>query len=1589
MRRIIIILFCCLLGLVENVWAQDGNVTVTVTVRNKTTSALENVYLHGILPADITWEIIRIRGNAVHNIDNINAAAILWQSAERGTSFRINLNVFNADNGWNVGEDMTINMTIHKSGDPLDGAQASCKFQAGPQTLKNEAGIVFVPIEKTLTVTPSPLTMCEGTAGTLTPKMSDGSSAASTTWKQSNGSVIPNLSVTNGVANFSKVAANTYTVVGTCNGVESDPVTVTINQTPAKPTLTVDKNSICSGEQVTLTAASTTTGASYKWNGFTATSATLTDKPTANKTYSVQAVLGGCLSAASSVNVTLKPAIQVQGGVTTTCGTGGTFNAMFTMNTGGTGNYRVARDPDFTDLVTTGITWSGTKATITGIPFGSHTYYIEKDGMCGHAQAVATNDGSGCDCAAEFSIAMAQGTESKPGEDLKPITVSAVYSAPFTKCSFKVKGPNGFVYEQTNSTAHEWTFTPPEVGTYTLESYKAFTDDGYNCGKLIGSPDVTPTVGADALALTPKGSSGCANTALTAEVTVAGGTAPYSYKWTSGALTVSGGNTNKVTITNADKVTPGEHTLQVEVTDKAGQTKTADVKVTVLGLVSATGSAFCLDAATFDGLIVVNNGDAPYKLYSDAQGKVEVQGAQWTGKNGKVPGLPSDQQYTYYVQDKNKCNLVRVDIEADCACGAQLKVDVSGEACAQADAERTITLTASGGISYSFKLVHESGNIVKTVSNETGDTWEVQVPYAERGKYRVENFKAVTAAVADGCDGNVSPREVDVQFMPTPQVTAGEDIIACGLEPITLKANGDTGLTFEWDNGVQDGVPFTPTMGETTYTVRGTNAAGCWNEASVIVTVSEKPMVAAMATPTAICKGEALTLESHGTADTYVWDNGGVEGEGNMPETTTRYTVTGTVDATGCSDTASVLVVVNMPAEITEAPKDRAIAIGKNVNFTVKAIGNNLTYQWQWYHADSDSWNTFTDNTTSFPKVSGATTEELLLEEVPESWDGRKVKCVVQGDCGAPAEAEANLSVKECFDILGDIAMGEGIMPETGENSEVDGWYCKGNRIAVKALIELADPEYGEVAFSHYTWTIDGLPADKVIESDSSILTWIPEYYEDDIVVKVGVYCDGACEPVYSRALRLKARTPDDVKLNILTSVDPDKRFCPGDTITFTAALENDKPGSEVHWYRDIFDRGRGLTKKFVMDQQDTWVRAVFEPSADMCVEHEVSDSVFLRVKPWVQPILSIDNNIHDTIACQGDSLIFRAKWEHAGNQPTLIWHQDIWERGYGEYTTIHLNDRDTWVKCELKPGNDVCYAGERIVDTMVVRVIEPGTLTIECDMTDKHFGDELVFVSTVGGNVGEHWNYNWFVNNGMLLDHTEPIYSANNLKQGDRVQASIVGNEICVNRIWSNEITVNYKNYLTRDTMVTIFVGEKITNLNMFKEGDTGRYFIISEYPRNGQASMNPQTGEFSYTPNRDFVGVDLVTYRVQKPGDKTDFEEGTIFITVESGGLLDIPNIITPNGDGVNDVWNLQKITEKYSEYVITVYSRSGRVVWQVRNDYDNQFDGQGNGNGTYFVPSLPSGIYTYVIDLNRGERKLVSWLEIRTTFNRGYYR
>jgi gliding motility-associated-like protein len=69
----------------------------------------------------------------------------------------------------------------------------------------------------------------------------------------------------------------------------------------------------------------------------------------------------------------------------------------------------------------------------------------------------------------------------------------------------------------------------------------------------------------------------------------------------------------------------------------------------------------------------------------------------------------------------------------------------------------------------------------------------------------------------------------------------------------------------------------------------------------------------------------------------------------------------------------------------------------------------------------------------------------------------------------------------------------------------------------------------------------------------------------------------------------------------------------------------------------------------------------------------------------------------------------------------------------------------------------------------------------------------------------------------------------------------------------------------------------------------------------------------------------------------------------------ILFFPNIITPNGDGANDVLVIPN-ADKYPGNVLKVYNRWGKVVFEQTN-YDNTWDGATLSDGTYFY------IFTYL--------------------------
>lgn len=111
--------------------------------------------------------------------------------------------------------------------------------------------------------------------------------------------------------------------------------------------------------------------------------------------------------------------------------------------------------------------------------------------------------------------------------------------------------------------------------------------------------------------------------------------------------------------------------------------------------------------------------------------------------------------------------------------------------------------------------------------------------------------------------------------------------------------------------------------------------------------------------------------------------------------------------------------------------------------------------------------------------------------------------------------------------------------------------------------------------------------------------------------------------------------------------------------------------------------------------------------------------------------------------------------------------------------------------------------------------------------------------------------------------------------------------------------------------------------------------------------------------------------TYKVTGSNAEGCTADTTITVQLSAGVLAEAVNILTPNGDGKNDRWIVWNIN-RYPENTVSVFDRSGRLVFRQRN-YSNNWDGTFNGK------PLQEGAYYYVIELGTGIEPLKGTLTL----------
>ena len=142
------------------------------------------------------------------------------------------------------------------------------------------------------------------------------------------------------------------------------------------------------------------------------------------------------------------------------------------------------------------------------------------------------------------------------------------------------------------------------------------------------------------------------------------------------------------------------------------------------------------------------------------------------------------------------------------------------------------------------------------------------------------------------------------------------------------------------------------------------------------------------------------------------------------------------------------------------------------------------------------------------------------------------------------------------------------------------------------------------------------------------------------------------------------------------------------------------------------------------------------------------------------------------------------------------------------------------------------------------------------------------------------------------------------------------------------------------RPLMVTVLENDRVGSSPII----VGSVRVLVQ-PRDGLVIINAD-GSITYQPNRLFEGNDLFVYEVVDENGLKDV--ATVRVTIVHAELI-IPNAVTPNGDGKNDVFFIQGL-DNYDNGDLTIFNRWGNEVYRSRS-YQQDWDGTHVNDGTYY--------------------------------------
>jgi gliding motility-associated-like protein len=269
-----------------------------------------------------------------------------------------------------------------------------------------------------------------------------------------------------------------------------------------------------------------------------------------------------------------------------------------------------------------------------------------------------------------------------------------------------------------------------------------------------------------------------------------------------------------------------------------------------------------------------------------------------------------------------------------------------------------------------------------------------------------------------------------------------------------------------------------------------------------------------------------------------------------------------------------------------------------------------------------------------------------------------------------------------------------------------------------------------------------------------------------------------------------------------------------------------------------------------------------------------------------------------------------------------------------------------------VKPIRDVKYIVKGYdvpncadIDTVFIKVVDritgfAGTDTTIC------LGEEVILQASPDNINSGNFSFEWT----PAINIESPFSAITKAKpSSDQMYLVKISNGSCTPLEWPVYISVAFPPELTVNEARTIFAGQEIT-LSAFSP-------TASVYQWSPPQSLN--CADCPFTKAKPSISTD---YQVKVTDLNGCSDSATIRINVIetcNGELLALPNVFSPNNDGLNDEFAVKGMGLRGLR-AMKIFSRTGEMVFE-NYDINKGWDGKYNG------VALNSGVYVYYIEFD----------------------